>query len=217
MNFRRKPLSVPVAVCVLAALAAGSVVLVVSHAAGGNKYRTAIAVARGTNWVSIAAGAQRSGPPARALVKHFAILRRARVSSAAVPEIAQDTLALQRYGLDGAEARAITLPDGRSGSFVPGSQGACLSLPSFTGCDPTATVLSGGLVGVIGGPTETVFGAAPDGASVTATEADGATVAVPVANNAFSASTAAGNRFTGLRVRLSSGATSTVDMPVGAP
>lgn len=155
------------------------------------------------------------------LVKHYAVLRRARVASdAPLPAERQQRIAAssmgQRFGVVPSQARAITLPGGQLDWFIPGTSGGCLVDSEGVGCASSQVLASKGLIGTRAGSNsdgETLSGLVPDGVSLSAVKADGSTVMVPVTDNAFELSTSLTDQFVKLEMRDSSGNGSDISIP----
>jgi hypothetical protein len=216
IQWKSRRLAILTVICAVASLAAGIVAFGIAQAQGPRANRDATArprsgLAATASYVSRRLPARSSHKVSRALLAHFAILRRARITSDTLPSDYHLGPSVGRQGLDLAAAQAITFSNGQQGWFVPGSSGASLIYHGSAWSDDTASVLQG----LVGGPPGTLVGVVPDGASVSVTKSDGSSETVPVADNAFSVSTSSADSFVGYQVRLSSGAVSTVNLPGG--
>jgi len=157
----------------------------------------AIAAALGAIAVSQAA----SAPRRLARGARFSVLRSAKaaVSTAATALPASTakyvtepgTLASE-YEIEPAGAAYVEINATTHAWVIPGRKGMCLVVPVWKGlsidtsCGSTANAAGGSLVMILrpsSGPV--VYGLAPDGASVTATNNDGTSKNVPVAHNVF--------------------------------
>jgi hypothetical protein len=161
-----------------------------------------------------------------ALVRHFAIFRRARrahpagdqAQAAGFPGVGPD--AVSAYGLDVSAATSVPNSAGLSLWVVPGSGGACLVWSvevssriggSVSSCAPTEMVLAGQLISASVGSGETVIGLAPDGNSNVSVASQSGSADVAVADNVWAATTS--QKFTSVAVDDSAGVTHTYAVP----
>ena len=152
----------------------------------------------------------------------FAILRRAAQPSDALSAAAASGVQTagglsQHYGINPSLARLAGSPDGTAVWLIPGSTGSCIALDKGGGsCGPNALVSQQGLLLAIvptSGALPTVYGVAPDNATVTAKDATGAEKSIPLSGHAFSLNGATAVSFT---IHTPSGAM-THALPSGSP